>query len=259
MRCVSTAATIEAEDRPTKGVGTTTFADEGLMGASTATVAQPITVGLVDDHELLRRGVRQTLKGDRRIKVVGEAASGSEAVHLLQQLHPHVVILDIKLGQDSGIDVARIAKTIAPKTKILVFTAYDYTQYVTSLVKLGVVGYLLKTASARELKRAVHDAAQGRLVFAPEVAGRVMSVVEKTDDQFSSQKRVDANLTKRETEVLQCIGRGLRNSEIASVMGIALKTVETHVQRILQKLGAKSRTQAVLSALRRGLLREVPT
>ena len=219
-------------------------------------VANQITVGLVEDHELARRGIRQVLSSDRRFKIVGEAASCSEAVLLVERFHPDIVILDMRLRQSSGIDFVRSCKTIAPNTKILVLTAYDYKQYVTAVVKYGVTGYLLKSASAQELRRAVRDVANGKLVLAPEIAKKAPGKAGDNGNGSGSSNGALRNsiLTAREADVLKHIGHGLKNREIAEVMCIALKTVEAHVQHILQKMGAKSRTQAIINALRMGWL-----
>ena len=213
-----------------------------------------ITVGLVDDHELTRRGVRQVLNHDRRIRIVGEAADADSALEMLERLQPDVLLLDIRLGESNGIDVVKRAGSVAPHTRIVVLSAYDHVRYVTSLMKMGAVGYLLKSASASELKKAVFDAAEGRPVFTPEIADKVIGLLRGWREQRSSIAGAAEDLTARESEVLRHLGQGLRNSEIARSMGIALKTVEVHVQHVLKKLGVRSRTQAALKALETGLL-----
>ena len=143
------------------------------------TVSDPTTVVVVDDHELVRRGVRHLLRRDQGIRVVGESATASDAIQLLEQLQPDVAILDVRLGQGSGTDVARAAKDIAPTTKILILSAYDDDCYVRSLARLGVSGYLLKTASAKELGSAVQDIAKGGLVFPPGIAQSVTRLLQE--------------------------------------------------------------------------------
>ncbi|MBI2873165.1 MAG: response regulator transcription factor [Chloroflexi bacterium] len=222
---------------------------------STATTARPITVLVVDDHELARQGVRQFLKPSRHIKVVGEAANTSEAIRLMSQLQPSVVLLDIRLGQGSGLDVARAAKASAPDTKVLVLSAYDDRQYVSRSKRLGVAGYLMKGLSPEELSRAVEDTVHGRPTSAREVADKVSG---HATPHWGTTQRVPQRreLTVRESEVLELMLQGLRNRAIAAALGISVKTVETHVEHILLKLEAASRTEAVLAAIKGGWLEE---
>ena len=224
------------------------------MVSSASVTTSPMTVVLVDDHELVRRALKSLLSEDANIQVVGEAVDSEEAISLISQLQPDLAIVDIRLREGSGIDVARAAKTVAPRTKILVLTAYDHEQYVHALARLGVAGYVLKTASAAELKRAIGDVVEGRLVFEPPVADKVMSLLRQDDGRCQLRAKSTGNLTAREAEVLEHVGRGLKNREIASTMNIALKTVEAHVERIRMKLGVKSRSQAVFTAMQRGWL-----
>lgn len=216
------------------------------MGSTVETPRDPIRVVLVEDHELVREGFKRILSLDDEIDVVGEASGATEAISLISEAQPDVILLDIRLSQGSGIEVAKAAPALAPSSKVLVLSAYDDAYYVHSLIEAGVAGYLLKTASAGELKRAVHDAAAARLVFAPEVAQQVVSVVRNGSWPLSDAPRVIRSLSPREAEVFARMRTGLRNSGIAKEMDIALKTVETHVAHILMKLGARTRTQAVL-------------
>ena len=228
-------------------------------------VQKRIAVVLVDDHELARQGLKRVLSRDASIGVVGEAISSCEAIPLITRLQPNVVILDVRLSTGSGFEVSRAIRELAPDTRILILTAYDDLQYVASLARLGVSGYLIKTCSAEELIGAVHYAAKGWLVFSPEIADRLAGVLcrnigspshhtwayRDSSDEPTPSWKVDRALTTRETEVLEHMCLGLRNSEIADSMGIAQKTVEVHIHRIFLKLGAKNRTQAVVNLLRR--------
>ncbi len=241
------------------------------MNSSKSAASGLITVVLVDDHELVRQGVRKLLSYNATIKIVGEAATSSEAISLISRLEPDVVLLDIRLDQSSGIDVARSVKAITPNTKILVLTAYDDDQYVSAFARIGVSGYLLKTVSVRQLRRAIHDVAEGGLVFPPAISGKVTSLLQnngrevvfevsgnvRDSGKFANAAQDNRSLTSRETQVFKHMTYGLRNHEVANVMGIALKTVEAHVQHILLKLGARSRTQTVLSAARGGWLQRI--
>jgi DNA-binding NarL/FixJ family response regulator len=233
------------------------------------TARDTITVILVDDHELARHGVRKLLSSDASIEVVGEAESSSEAISLIARLRPRVVILDVRLRQGNGIEVSRAVKKLAPDTRILVLSAYDDSQYVVSMVKLGVSGYLTKRSSAEDLIRAVHCAAEKWLVFSPDIADKLASLLRrnggapfdeaKGDEGLGevARERSGRSLTGREAEVLQHMFHGLRNHEIADAMGISSKTVETHIHRILLKLGAKNRSQAIVNSLGLGYLQGI--
>jgi DNA-binding NarL/FixJ family response regulator len=210
-----------------------------------------ITVVLVDDHELARVGVQRILKRDTHIKVVGEASSSNDAISLIVELRPEVAVLDIRLRQGSGLDVIHSCKKMAAKTKMLILSAYDDERYVGPLVRLGVRGYLLKTVSADELRKAVRDVAEGKLVYPQEVADKVLDVLQanEANGRASGQTSLNGSLTNRERDILERMGQGLTNSEIGGVLGISVKTVESHVRHLFLKLGAKNRTQAVLKAL----------
>lgn len=206
---------------------------------------------LVDDHPIFRQGIKALLGRDRSIKVIGEAVDRDDAIAVMSKLQPDVALLDIRLKEGSGIDVTRAGKELFPNTKILVLTAYDDDRYVRSLARLGVNGYLLKTVSAPELRMAVHYVAEGGLVFPPAIADQVSALMEN-GTKAATPTRFNRDLTAREAEVLEHMGQGLRNREIAESMGVSIKTVETHIEQVLLKLGAKNRTQAVLIALKAG-------
>jgi len=233
------------------------------------TVRETIKVILVDDHELARHGVRKLLGSDAGIEVVGEAESCWGAISLISRLQPEVVILDIRLRQGNGIEVSRAVRKMTPATKILVLSAYDDSQYVVSMVKLGISGYLTKSSSAEDLIRAVHYAARGWLVFSPDIADKLANLLRRSGDApadeakgdgelgGSTRERSGGSLTGREAEVLQHMFRGLSNRNIADAMGISSKTVEIHIHRILLKLGAKNRGQAIVNSLGLGYLRGI--
>ncbi len=230
-----------------------------------------IRVVLVDDHELARQGVRRLLGTDSSIEIVGEADSCWGAISLISRLQPEVVILDVRLRDGNGVEVSRAAKKLAPAAKVLVLSAYDDRQYVVSMVKLGVSGYLTKGSSAEDLVRAVHYAARGWLVFSPDISNRLASLLGRdgvgpADEPAGGGAWVEreagwagnGGLTGREAEVLRHIFRGLRNRDIAEAMGISPKTVEVHIHRILQKLGARNRSQAIMNSLGLGYLSGAP-
>ena len=230
-----------------------------------------IRVVLVDDHELAREGVRRLLGMDKSIEVVGEADTCWEAISQISRLQPEVVILDVRLRDGNSFEVSRAAKRLAPGARVLVLSAYDDRQYVASMVKMGVSGYLTKGSSGEELVRAVHYAARGWLVFSPEISDKLAGLLErhgvedgdgvKGDGAGAVPEpgwKGDGGLTGREAEVLRHIFRGLRNRDIAEAMGISPKTVEVHIHRILLKLGARNRSQAIMNSLGLGYLPGLP-
>ena len=151
------------------------------MNARIIATETAIRVVLVDDHEVARRGVRKLLGSDTSIEIVGEATTYFNAVSLIKQIEPDVVLLDIKLEEGSGIDVARFIKSTMTETKILVLTAHNDDQYVRAMGRIGVNGYLVKTVSAEQLKRAIHDVAEGSLVFPGNVSDKVISLMQNND------------------------------------------------------------------------------
>ncbi|MBN2098697.1 MAG: response regulator transcription factor [Dehalococcoidia bacterium] len=228
------------------------------------------TVVLVDDHQLAREGMRKILGNDASIEVVGEAESCWEAISLIARLRPGVVVLDVRLRDGSGVEVGRAVRRLAPDSRVLVLSAYDDSQYVVSMVKLGVSGYLTKTSSGEDLIRAVHHAAEGWLVFSPDIADKVASLLRRNGGALLNDgkrnggykelgwgQRSSESLTIRESEVLQQMFRGLRNRDIAEAMGISIKTVEVHMHRILLKLGARNRSQAIVKSIGMGYLQGV--
>lgn len=219
-------------------------------------VSPSITVLLVDEDTRDRQTMRRLLSGDEDISVVGEAASAGEAIRHVRELQPQVVMLDMGLAQDSDIDITRVARAMAPDTRILVMTTCHDIQSLNSLIVLQVSGYLLKTATALEIRRAAHDAAMGRPVFSPEVAHYVLGLLRGDRGDSHGRQAARTSLTARQLEVLELIGQGLRNREIAGGLGIRIRTVEVHVEQILLKLGATNRTEAVLNAIKSGLLPE---
>jgi len=203
-----------------------------------------IRVLLVDDHALLREGTRALLREAPDIEVVAEASAGEEALALARRLRPGVILLDIRLKGLGGVDVARALRRDLPAVKVVMLTAYHYEQYVRALIAIGVHGYLLKNASGKELIAAVRAVQRGEQALGAEIVARLAkprrSDIAATDE-----------LTEREREVLALVGQGEGNGEIAHMLGIGTRTVESHVSTIMAKLGARSRTDAVNLAVQR--------
>jgi NarL family two-component system response regulator LiaR len=201
-----------------------------------------VRIFIVDDHALVREGTVQLLKQVPDFEVVGQAGSGEEATIVLDELRPDVALVDVNLPGISGLELARQTAVSLPQMRVLIVSAYDDYAYVTEALDIGVGGYLLKTASAKELVDAVRAVADGVFVLDRAVSGRL-----------TRRMRNDATstdlLTRRETEVLELLARGRSNKQIANELQLGLRTVEGHVSNVLAKLGAQSRTEAVAYAL----------
>lgn len=205
-----------------------------------------ITVLLVDDHPVVRGGLRAALTADSMIIVVGEAGTGEDGVRLAEQLRPDVVLMDLQLGQ--GIDgaeaTARIRRLPDPP-RVLVLTTYDRDADILPAITAGATGYLLKDAEPEALLQAVHDSAAGRTVLAPSVASRLMD---------RATRPSGATLTPRETEIVAMVADGLSNQAIARRLFITEATVKSHLVQVFDKLAVDNRTSAVLEARRRGII-----
>ena len=212
-----------------------------------------ISVCLVDDQTLVRQGIRSLLELSDEIRVVAEAADGAQAVEIVPQTKPDVVLLDMRMPGMSGLDVlnALAAKNELPATIIL--TTFDDDQLVLAGLKAGARGYLLKDVSLDQLVDAVKTVASGGSLVAPVVTQRLLSGLERMQNDFTSLDRPDP-LTERETEILRLMASGYSNKEIANSLGVAEGTVKNHVSNILSKLGVRDRTRAVLKAFELGIV-----
>jgi len=210
-----------------------------------------IRVMLVDDQNLVRKGVRSLLELSTDIEVVAEAADGAEAIRLLPDIKPDVMLLDMRMPGMSGIDVLQnLAKNNAvPPTIIL--TTFDDDELVLAGIKAGARGYLLKDVSLEDLVGAVKTVAEGGSIVKPAVTQRLLKGLENLHTEFSSLDRPDP-LTDRETEILRLMAGGYSNKEIANSLGVAEGTIKNHVSNILSKMGVRDRTRAVLKAFELG-------
>lgn len=207
-----------------------------------------IRVLLVDDHSVVRQGLRMFLGLDPELEVVGEARNGVEAVRLAQELNPDVVLMDILMPEMDGLEATRRIRASQPDTEVIALTSVLENEKVFDAIRSGAIGYLLKDTESEELRRAIKAAAAGQVQLSPQAAARLLR------DERPSEPQMEP-LTPREAEVLQLLARGLANKEIARDLGIGEKTVKTHVSNILSKMGVLSRTQAALQAVRMGLIK----
>ncbi len=216
-------------------------------GAATPrrSATSPISVTVVDDHTLVRDAACQLLAQEPGIEVVGQAASAEEALEQLERRATDVAIVDIALPGMSGLDLARVCAERFPDTAVLLVSAYDDYAYVARALDIGVGGYLLKTASARELVDATRAVADGVFVLDRGVSGRLARRWQRPSGAASAP----GTLTPRERDVLALIARGLSNKRIATDLGLGLRTVEGYVSAVLAKLGVASRTEAALFAV----------
>ena len=204
-----------------------------------------ISVLLVDDHPVVRAGIRGMLDGEPDLAVVGEAGSGAEALTAVAALSPRVVLMDLRLpGLDGATATSRILAA-APGTRVVVLTTYDTDRDILRAVEAGAAGYLLKDVSRADLLAAVRAAAGGETVLAPAVAGRLISRL---------RRPAGPALSPREIEVLRLVARGLSNGEIGQALFIGEATVKTHLLRVFTKLEVADRTAAVTTAMEHGLL-----
>lgn len=210
-------------------------------------MSEPIRVILADDHPLVRQGIRLFLEEADDVIVVAEATDGSEAVRLVEEHLPDVAVLDIQMPGLSGIEATRQIKARFPQVRVLILTAYDEEPYVLALLQAGASGYLLKSADADELVRAVRAVHRGESALSPQAAARVVRQIQ-SKQAFAQVE----TLTSRETEVLRLAAQGLTNIAIGHELGISARTVQGHLANIYGKLEVQSRTEAVTEALRRG-------
>lgn len=207
-----------------------------------------IHVLLVDDHQVVRRGLRTFLEVQDDIEVVGEAADGAEGVARAEELKPDVVLMDVKMPGMDGIDALRKMRELANPAKVLIVTSFTEQRTVVPALRAGASGYVYKDVDPEALAGAIRSVHAGHVLLQPEVAGALLS----QDDQSSGTGR-GTNLTEREREVLGLIADGRSNREIARALVLSEKTVKTHVSNILMKLDLADRTQAALWAVRHGL------
>ena len=212
-------------------------------------MTETIKVLITDDHPVVRKGLSALLAAKTGIEVVGEAANGREAVELVQELKPDVILMDLLMPEMDGIEATKQIKEIIPASKILVMTSFATDEMVFPAIKSGALGYLLKDSTPDELIGAIRQVYQGEPSLHPKIARKVLMEISNPTVNTPSEDP----LTERELGVLKSIAKGMSNQEIGIELSISETTVRTHVSRILSKLHLASRTQAALYALKEGL------
>lgn len=204
---------------------------------------------LVDDHAILRDGLRNLLEIEEDIQVVGEAESGEDAIGKIRECTPDVVLMDINMPRMTGVEVTGILKKLYPEVKILVLTMHNHDEYFLAAIREGADGYLLKDAPFDQVIEAIRSVARGENVIHPSMTKKLLNL-----HQQKKPEEDENALTEREKEVLQCLVEGLSNKEIADKLFISDKTVKIHVSKIFKKLNVKSRSQVVIYAVQHQLV-----
>ncbi|MFL5627337.1 MAG: response regulator [Ktedonobacteraceae bacterium] len=214
-------------------------------------INHPLSVLLADDHALVREGTRRLLEAESDVEVVAEAASGEEAIEAAQRLHPNIAIIDIAMPGIGGIEATRKIKACCPETAVLVLSAYDDEPYLIALLEAGAAGFLLKNVHGQDLIHAIHAISRGESVLHPSLTEKMMRRLSSNADP--TPRAIDL-LSERELDVLRLAARGLPNKEIARRLKLSIRTVHSHLANIFTKMQVGSRTEAVLLALREGII-----
>jgi DNA-binding NarL/FixJ family response regulator len=212
---------------------------------------RPIRVLVADDHTIVRTGIRHVLEGEPGFDVVGEASNGREAFELAARLEPDVVVLDISMPVESGLQVAARLCTVASPPRVLILSMHDNAEYVLESVRAGAHGYILKDTAATELRSAIRAVCRGESYFSPPVASRLSAAVRGEQGVRSGSIQ---QLTGREREVLQGVVKGKTNKEIAAELGISFRTVETHRESLMKKLQIRTVAELTRFAIGAGML-----
>ena len=210
-----------------------------------------IRILLVDDHALVREGTRRLLETEKDVQVVAEASSGEEAIEVARSLQPDIAVMDIAMPGIGGIEATRAIKKYCPETAVLILSAYDDEPYLLALLDAGAAGFLLKNVHGQELIQAIRAVARGESLLQPSIAEKMMRRLSARPDTTLRSTNL---LSEREFDVLRLAARGLPNKEIAARMSLSIRTVHSHLANIFMKMQVGSRTEAVLLALRQGMI-----
>src|SRR3954451_3354451 len=212
-----------------------------------------LRVLLVDDHDLFRTGLRNLLE-EQGVNIVGEASGGNEAVRIVRELAPDVVVMDLNMPGMGGVEATRHISAIAPLTRVVMLTISDQDADVMDAILAGACGYLLKDSSISELMQGIRAAAIGESLISPTIASKVLQRIRATSPAPDIAEQIQTQLSEREIEVLKLIANGRDNADIAGQLHISPKTVKNHISNILMKLQIQNRIQAAVYAVRSGLV-----
>jgi DNA-binding NarL/FixJ family response regulator len=215
---------------------------------------KPITVLLAEDHTMVREGFRSLLKRERDIAVVGEAATGRQAVQLTRKLRPEVVVMDITMPSLNGLEATRQIRQAVPETKVLVLSAHSDDAYAEQMIEFGAAGFLLKQHSSHVLATAIREVQKGNTFFSPSISKRFCGRDQKSLDQETKPRKKSNRLSSREVEVLQLIAEGHANKQIAAELGVSFKTVDKHRQHLMSKLNIHDVAGLTRCAIAEGLV-----
>jgi DNA-binding NarL/FixJ family response regulator len=213
-----------------------------------------ITVLLAEDHEIVREGLRKLLDAESDLEVVGEAATGRQAVVRTKQLHPDVVVMDIAMPLLNGLEATRQIRQALPDTKVLILSAHSDDAYVEESTAVGAVGFLLKQTSSHVLATAIREVQKGNTFFSPAIDKQLHDHYQPSLDRAGLVKKKGARLSSREVEVLQLIAEGQANKQVAAELGISIKTVEKHRQRLMRKLNIHDTAGLTRHAIAAGII-----
>lgn len=215
---------------------------------------KPITILLAEDHTIVREGLRNMLKLENDLEVVGEVEDGRQAVAMIKKLRPEVVLMDIAMPRLNGLEATRQALKVVPDTKVLILSAHGDDDYVHGATEAGAVGFLLKQASAHEMCRAIRDVRAGKTYFSSNIMKRLQRLQGQSVNRQGITNTKISRLTSRETEVLQLIAEGKANKQTAAELGIGIKTVEKHRQHLMAKLDLHDTASLTRYAISSGII-----
>jgi DNA-binding NarL/FixJ family response regulator len=208
---------------------------------------------IADDHPLLREALCQLFSNQKDMEIVGQAGNGEEAIDLAYKLKPDIIIMDIMMPKSDGLEASRRIKKIAPNTAILILTAYDDDNYVLGLLEAGATGYLMKSAKGQDLVEAVRAVRAGESVLHPKIIEKLLKQA-MVKPVVAAEQKIKDLLSDREMEMLKLLATGMSNKEIAEKLCLSLRTVKAHMSNIFTKMNVASRSEALVEALRKGLL-----
>jgi DNA-binding NarL/FixJ family response regulator len=213
-----------------------------------------ITVLLVDDHKVLRQGLRVLLESEGDITIVGEAETGRQAVEMTSKLRPDVVVMDISMPRLNGLEATRQITRKSPLTKVIILSAYNDDDYVQQLTEAGAVGYLVKDSGAADLSKAIREARKGNAFFSPSITKRLLDHYRRSDSKGRPDQKRDLALTPRESEVVQLVAEGQANKQIAAELSLSIKTVEKYRQQVMDKLNIHETAGLTRYAIAKGIV-----